>query len=439
MRDANLLADLVRFSALIGVGKEAIEPPFILVRDAGRSPARCSFRRSLRTGPRRCRRMNSWADPFGDDLWPVADFMGAFEIAFYGWKEGAGHKFYGPNNATDLWHVKKVNPQSMVLLTEKPVELAVRAMQYSSLTGENVPNLFGGSGLMLIAAEQAGRNAYLTELDTLHCDVIVQRWGKVVGREAECIAAATCEAVSGEDVVAYLSLLAETRRMCSVCERNCVMDMAPPPRRSLRLERGQRLVFLTLRRVCRGASAVVDMQLTEVGQRLEPMTSCVQASAAQLVPVELVQSLSDTRCLSDVDDAFIRQPEFIQEFGHFRRIWVQSPAKAKRRNAINPCTHPRFIDRRLREQSAVVQRVAAEGDRVHARSIGGGEVAPPDALSYRETRLLKKPAGRDRHSSKVVRDTAATGNPRPRYPPRESRRALRRNKPAIPTKENNTP
>ena len=53
------------------------------------------------------------------------DFMGAFELAFYGWKEGAAHQFLGPNNATDLWHVKKVNPQSMVHLTEKPVELAV--------------------------------------------------------------------------------------------------------------------------------------------------------------------------------------------------------------------------------------------------------------------------------------------------------------------------
>jgi len=28
------------------------------------------------------------------------DFMGAFEIAFYGWKEGAAHKYFGPNNAT---------------------------------------------------------------------------------------------------------------------------------------------------------------------------------------------------------------------------------------------------------------------------------------------------------------------------------------------------
>lgn len=51
MRDANLLVDLVRLSALIGVGKEAIELPFILVCDAGRSPARCSFRRSRPPAP----------------------------------------------------------------------------------------------------------------------------------------------------------------------------------------------------------------------------------------------------------------------------------------------------------------------------------------------------------------------------------------------------
>lgn len=112
------------------------------------------------------------------------DFMGAFEIAFYGWKEGAAHVYLGPNNATDLWHVKKVNPQSMVHLTEKPVELAVRAMQYSSREGENVLDLFGGSGSTLIAAEQTGRKAFLMELDPLYCDVIVQRFEKFTGRKA---------------------------------------------------------------------------------------------------------------------------------------------------------------------------------------------------------------------------------------------------------------
>jgi hypothetical protein len=34
------------------------------------------------------------------------DFMGAHEWCFYGWKEGAAHQYLGPNNATDLWHVK---------------------------------------------------------------------------------------------------------------------------------------------------------------------------------------------------------------------------------------------------------------------------------------------------------------------------------------------
>jgi DNA modification methylase len=113
------------------------------------------------------------------------DFMGCFEIAYYGWREGAAHHFYGPNNALDLWEVKKVNPQSMIHLTEKPVELARRAMAYSSQAGDNVLDLFGGSGSTLIAAEQTGRTALLMELDALYCDVIVTRWEQFTGRAAE--------------------------------------------------------------------------------------------------------------------------------------------------------------------------------------------------------------------------------------------------------------
>ena len=39
------------------------------------------------------------------------DFMGAHEWAFYGWKEGAAHRFFGPPNVPGLWHVKKVSSQ----------------------------------------------------------------------------------------------------------------------------------------------------------------------------------------------------------------------------------------------------------------------------------------------------------------------------------------
>jgi len=112
------------------------------------------------------------------------DFMGAHEQAFYGWKEGAAHQFFGPKNVPDLWAVKKVNPQSMVHLTEKPVELAVRAIHYSSRPGENVLDLFGGSGSTLIGAEETGRRCFMMELDPAYTDVIVLRWQEATGGSA---------------------------------------------------------------------------------------------------------------------------------------------------------------------------------------------------------------------------------------------------------------
>jgi hypothetical protein len=65
------------------------------------------------------------------------DFMTNHELAFYGWKEGAAHRFFGPPNVPDPWHVKKVSPNRMVHLTEKPDELARRA---SSASNPHVPS-----------------------------------------------------------------------------------------------------------------------------------------------------------------------------------------------------------------------------------------------------------------------------------------------------------
>jgi DNA modification methylase len=112
------------------------------------------------------------------------DFLGNHEWCFYTWREGTAHQFFGPNNVTDVWSVKKVNPQSMVHLTEKPAELAARAIEYSSKRGEHVLDLFAGSGSTLIAAEQAGRKAFLMELDPLYCDVIVARFEQFTGKKA---------------------------------------------------------------------------------------------------------------------------------------------------------------------------------------------------------------------------------------------------------------
>ncbi len=111
------------------------------------------------------------------------DFLGNHEWCFYGWKEGAAHYFTPEiHNATDVWSVKKVPSQQMEHLTAKPVELAVRAMTYSSRPGESVLDLFGGSGSTLTAAEKTGRKAFLMEIDPLYCDVICDRFQRFSGK-----------------------------------------------------------------------------------------------------------------------------------------------------------------------------------------------------------------------------------------------------------------
>ncbi len=91
----------------------------------------------------------------------------------------------GTDNVPDVWNVRKLHAASMIHLTEKPVELAVRAAQYSSRPGENVLDPFAGSGSTLIACEQTSRRCYMIEIDALYCDVIVQRWQNFTGRNAE--------------------------------------------------------------------------------------------------------------------------------------------------------------------------------------------------------------------------------------------------------------
>lgn len=48
------------------------------------------------------------------------------------------------------------------------MELAARAIEYSSRKGENVLDLFGGSGSTLIAAEELKRRSFLMEIDALY-------------------------------------------------------------------------------------------------------------------------------------------------------------------------------------------------------------------------------------------------------------------------------
>ena len=81
----------------------------------------------------------------------------------------------------------------------KPVSLLQRALHNNSKQGDEVLDLFGGSGSTLIACEKTSRDCRMMELDPKYCDVIIKRWQDFTGKQATLEATGqTCADVTGE-------------------------------------------------------------------------------------------------------------------------------------------------------------------------------------------------------------------------------------------------
>ena len=114
------------------------------------------------------------------------DYHWKHEPCLYGWKDGASHNWYGNRKQTTVMDFDKPT-RNGEHPTMKPVPLFAYQMEMSSKKGDNVLDLFGGSGTTMIAAEQLGRNAYLMELDPRYVDVIVNRWEELTGHKAQLV------------------------------------------------------------------------------------------------------------------------------------------------------------------------------------------------------------------------------------------------------------
>ena len=141
------------------------------------------------------------------------DFNWKHEPILYGWKEGAGHYFCKDFTLTtvidDDLDIDKLKKDEMVAMlkqikeqmpttvirhdrptksdlhpTMKPVGLVQRMVEWSSMDGWIVLDLFGGSGSTMIACEKTHRKSRLMELDPKYCDVIVKRWQDFTGKKA---------------------------------------------------------------------------------------------------------------------------------------------------------------------------------------------------------------------------------------------------------------
>jgi hypothetical protein len=93
------------------------------------------------------------------------------------------------DNQNNVWHFARTSNEERELTgghaTPKPIALCARAIKSSSRVGDIVLDLFGGSGSTLIACEQLNRSARMMELDPKYCDVIIQRWETLTGKQAE--------------------------------------------------------------------------------------------------------------------------------------------------------------------------------------------------------------------------------------------------------------
>ena len=69
----------------------------------------------------------------------------------------------------------------------KTVRLFDYLIKNNTKKDDIVLDLFAGSGTSIIACEQNGRIAYSMELDPKYVDVIISRWEKLTGQQAERI------------------------------------------------------------------------------------------------------------------------------------------------------------------------------------------------------------------------------------------------------------
>ena len=133
------------------------------------------------------------------------DFQWRHECIYYGWKEGKAHYFIDDRTLTTVIDAPSLDFKSMkkdelvqrlediyslknsvlnhdkpakndLHPTMKPISLLGDLLKYSSRSGENVLDPFGGSGSTLIACEQLNRKAFINELDETYVDVIVKRY-----------------------------------------------------------------------------------------------------------------------------------------------------------------------------------------------------------------------------------------------------------------------
>ena len=84
----------------------------------------------------------------------------------------------------DIWLAKRESGDDYQHPTQKPLSLHERPLNRCTKIGDNVLDVFGGSGSTLLACEQMKRNAFLVEMSPVFCQLIINRYENFTGNKA---------------------------------------------------------------------------------------------------------------------------------------------------------------------------------------------------------------------------------------------------------------
>jgi len=108
------------------------------------------------------------------------DYLPQHELIAYGWH--GTHEFRKSKDKSVLFCPKP--SKSKLHPTMKPVSLLRRLILNSTSIGDIVYDCFGGSGSLIIAAEQTRRKCLMIELDFDYCQTIIDRFERLTGIKA---------------------------------------------------------------------------------------------------------------------------------------------------------------------------------------------------------------------------------------------------------------
>lgn len=116
-----------------------------------------------------------------------SDYHWKHEPCFYCCFVNKNCDFYGDRTNTTLWEISKDASSNYIHPTQKPVDLARKAIENSSRYGKIILDPFTGSGSTMMACEITDRKFRGMEIDPRYCDAIVKRWETYTGQKAKLI------------------------------------------------------------------------------------------------------------------------------------------------------------------------------------------------------------------------------------------------------------